>query len=254
MQQLGQAASKADGYRAEAEQLRQALAEYGNEKEGYEKQLQAKQIEAGKLESEAKGLRSALEETMRRLREKNDESGLIDKQLMIQLFVNYFKVKGSGKSEVLSAISKVLEFNDEEQVAVGLKSGGWFSWFGARESGASAAQHVNVDEDSIGDLFQQFLLNDPDLAEDDAKKKALPVGHRLAKDATNPTPANTPLKQVSIMPSSINPPPTVPFAAAPVGTVQPSMPPSQLVPESTPFPGQNTSQIPPPAPDSNAVA
>ena len=32
---------------------------------------------------------------MRRLREKNDESGLIDKQLMIQLFVNYFKVSAT---------------------------------------------------------------------------------------------------------------------------------------------------------------
>ena len=42
---------------------------------------------------------------------------------------------------------------------------------------------MNVEEDSVGNLFEQFLLNDPALAAEDDKKNSLPPGIHLAKDA-----------------------------------------------------------------------
>merc|ERR1712185_280458 len=106
--------------------------------------MQEQKVENGKLESEARGLRSALEETMRRLRENQNEANMVDRRLIIQLLLNYFKVRGSEKTEVLRAIARLLDFDEEEETAVGLHSVGWFSWLGTRESGAQAAAKVNI--------------------------------------------------------------------------------------------------------------
>jgi len=145
-------AAKAAELQSEGDSARQSVAAREADMEELQKAIQTKGIEAHKHESEARGLRSALEETMKRLREKDDSGGMIDKALVTKLVCNYFKVSGGEKTQVLGTLASMLDFNEEEERAVGLKSVGWFGWLGAREYGAESAKQVNVEGDSVGNL------------------------------------------------------------------------------------------------------
>jgi len=173
-------AAKATAYQEECLKWQRTVEERDAEKEELLKQQKSDRVEVLRLQSETRGLSAALQEALRKLKAQNDESGMIDKRFVVMMLLNYFKVKGGEKLDVLRVIAKHLDFTEEEEEAVGLRTAGWFSWFGARESGTRAAAHVNPEEDSIGDLFQQFLMNESALAEVDAKKKSLPLGHKLA--------------------------------------------------------------------------
>eukprot|EP00658_Telonema_sp_P-2_P011291 TRINITY_DN14285_c0_g2_i1.p1 TRINITY_DN14285_c0_g2~~TRINITY_DN14285_c0_g2_i1.p1 ORF type:complete len:395 (+),score=91.92 TRINITY_DN14285_c0_g2_i1:145-1329(+) len=123
-------------------------------------QLERREAEVQKLELQSCSLTSALEDNLRRLRENTCDSNSVDKRLMIKLIVNYFKVKGSHKLEILHAMERILGFNEEESAAVGLRQTGWMEWLGVRDSGKAKAQEVDPTKDSFRDLFEDFLRND----------------------------------------------------------------------------------------------
>ena len=66
-------------------------------------------------------MQATLEHTMSQLKNQSDD--VVDRQLIANLIVSYFRIGRNGRSlDVLDLISKMLSFTDEQLITVGLRA------------------------------------------------------------------------------------------------------------------------------------
>eukprot|EP00275_Glaucocystis_incrassata_P001952 EC124401.1.p1 GENE.EC124401.1~~EC124401.1.p1 ORF type:complete len:146 (+),score=4.13 EC124401.1:62-499(+) len=84
-----------------------------------------------------------------------------DRRLVNKLLVTYFDRDSRTKSDVLALMAKILQFTDDEKERVGLiRHGGWLSW----GLGGSTARAPSSDQESLTDMWIEFLLKESDEA------------------------------------------------------------------------------------------
>ena len=75
----------------------------------------------GRLSDERVELKLELEKSLSRLNHPDGGGQLIDRQVIRQLLVNYFRVGTARRRDVLELMSRILAFSDTDMVTVGLK-------------------------------------------------------------------------------------------------------------------------------------
>ncbi len=75
----------------------------------------------GRLSDERVELKLELEKSLSRLNHPDGEGQLIDRRVIRQLLVNYFRVGTARRRDVLELMSRILAFSDSDMVTVGLK-------------------------------------------------------------------------------------------------------------------------------------
>ncbi|EFA83491.1 hypothetical protein PPL_03533 [Heterostelium album PN500] len=121
------------------------------------------------------------------------EQESVDKRIVSKLFLTYFNVKGTKKLDVLELIAKILSFNDDEKVTIGLTKRQWslIPFFG---NGTTPTAEQNG-EKSLTDMWIEFLLKE---AETNNNNMNMNGGSDiLMSQPTTPstTPFSTPTKQ-----------------------------------------------------------
>lgn len=126
--------------------------------------------------NERRKIQKTLEQAVAQL--NNSQQDVVDRALIANLIVSYFQRKRSR--EVLDLISRVLDFTEEQQVATGLRpppvlnfpivnsTGSVFSSILSSVVGAPPAQPVEVQGDSLAELWINYLLTQTD---EDAKSE-----------------------------------------------------------------------------------
>uniref|UniRef100_A0A7R9YC49 GRIP domain-containing protein n=1 Tax=Pinguiococcus pyrenoidosus TaxID=172671 RepID=A0A7R9YC49_9STRA len=155
-----------------------------------------------KLEEEKLKLEKALQEASKRLafNEGNETDGMVDRKLMANLTLTLLTRK-RPRREILPVVADVLNFTDDERIAVGLRpkrSGlretglqivddpdpapGFFGSIVnliAGENVASPAEHVkreDLEGDTIADVFVDFLMKETDEEAARRAKMGAPLG------------------------------------------------------------------------------
>lgn len=109
-------------------------------------------------------LRKALDDTMSQF-ESFQENDLVDRRLVSKLLVTYVS-RPHEQREVLALMSKMLEFNEEQRIAVGLQKPPRKSLFealfgaGGGEPADAESKTVAADGRSLSDMFVDYLIDE----------------------------------------------------------------------------------------------
>ncbi|GAM18300.1 hypothetical protein SAMD00019534_014750 [Acytostelium subglobosum LB1] len=166
------------------EQLQQTYQQAQNTITELTHRISIKEQEYQTLRSDIEPLKVAFDRNINRLSDLClQEQESVDKRIVSKLFLTYFNVKGNKKSDVLELIAKILNFNDEDKITIGLAKRQWslIPFFG---NGTTPEQQG---EKSLTDMWIEFLL-----------KEAGEGGAGINTNINNSiepaaTPANTPM-------------------------------------------------------------
>ena len=174
------------------------------------------------LDAEKRGMQKTLENALQQLR--NSQDNVVDRQLVANLIASYFK-RGRDK-DVMDLISKVLSFDDDQLVSVGLKVpsinpiGSFISKVGSIVRGSGEEQNsrhqTEVEGDNLADMWVNFLMAEAGVEEVDLEKPQPSAKIETGQQRRPPVP--------SIM---LSPPPKQAPAATQQGhtfTLQPASP------------------------------
>lgn len=123
----------------------------------------------GRLADERVELKLELEKSLSRLNHPDAGGQLVDRRVVRQLLVSYFRVGSIRRRDVLELMSRMLAFSDGDNVAVGLKRRALMDRIG------SLVQPPELDNASlpplgtVSDKWIEFLMNETEEGEEQAK-------------------------------------------------------------------------------------
>ncbi|TPX56750.1 hypothetical protein SpCBS45565_g08350 [Spizellomyces sp. 'palustris'] len=125
-------------------------------------ELQEKNVVIGKLRHDVIQLQAHLSEAMRRMRDAAASEENVNRRLITNLLVSFLSApRGDAKRfEILSVISSVLKFEEEEKVRVGL----------VRSRGAGEVEKREAVGESFTDMWISFLLK-----ESSKRRESVPI-------------------------------------------------------------------------------
>ncbi|WFD35319.1 hypothetical protein MCUN1_002170 [Malassezia cuniculi] len=161
-----------------------------------EREIKEKNVLIDKLRHEAVILNEHLTEALRQIR-RDSSDYLVDRRLVTNLFVQFLNVPhGDAKRfEILRLIGSVLHWNDEEREKAGLQrsqggiTGVLGSLVGRRRLGTTTQ---NVGDESVSNLFVEFLLSEADRSVPDGGMQGAPSGaeSNAAESDNKPKPSS----------------------------------------------------------------
>lgn len=123
----------------------------------------------GKLADERVELKLELEKSLSRLNHPDAGGQLVDRRVVRQLLVSYFRVGSLRRRDVLELMSRMLAFSEADNVAVGLKRRALMERIG------SLVQPPELDDaqlpplGTVSDKWIEFLMNETEEGEDQGK-------------------------------------------------------------------------------------
>lgn len=124
----------------------------------------------GKLADERVELKLELEKSLSRLHHPDAEEQLVDRRVVRQLLVSYFRVDSVRRRDVLQLMSRMLAFSESDNVAVGLKRRALMDRLG------SLVQAPELDDASlpplgtVSDKWIEFLMKEAEDGEDQERR------------------------------------------------------------------------------------
>lgn len=123
----------------------------------------------GRLADERVELKLELEKSLSRLNHPDAGGQLVDRRVVRQLLVSYFRVGSLRRRDVLELMSRMLAFSEADNVAVGLKRRALMERIG------SLVQPPELDDaqlpplGTVSDKWIEFLMNETEEGEDQGK-------------------------------------------------------------------------------------
>ncbi|KNC96359.1 uncharacterized protein SPPG_08259 [Spizellomyces punctatus DAOM BR117] len=154
-----------EGYKDRASKAEERLEKIGMDAPSLQRiqaELQEKNVVIGKLRHDVIQLQAHLSEAMRRMRDAAASEENVDRRLITNLLVSFLSApRGDTKRfEILSVISSVLKFEEEEKVRVGL----------VRSRGAGEVERREAVGESFTDMWISFLLK-----ESSKRRESVPI-------------------------------------------------------------------------------
>ena len=123
----------------------------------------------GRLADERVELKLELEKSLSRLNHPDAGGQLVDRRVVRQLLISYFRVGSIRRRDVLELMSRMLAFSDADNVAVGLKRRALMDRIG------SLVQPPELDDatlpplGTVSDKWIEFLMNETEEGDEQAK-------------------------------------------------------------------------------------
>lgn len=123
----------------------------------------------GRLADERVELKLELEKSLSRLNHPDAGGQLVDRRVVRQLLVSYFRVGSIRRRDVLELMSRMLAFSDADNVAVGLKRRALMDRLGSLVQPPELEDASLPPLGTVSDKWIEFLMNETEEGEDQSR-------------------------------------------------------------------------------------
>jgi chromosome segregation ATPase len=114
----------------------------------------------GRLADERVNLKLELEENLSRLNHPDAGGQLVDRRVVRQLLVSYFRVDSLRRRDVLELMSRMLAFSDEDMITVGMKRRALMDRIGSVVQAPHFDDGLLAPAGSVSEKWIEFLMNE----------------------------------------------------------------------------------------------
>jgi chromosome segregation ATPase len=114
----------------------------------------------GRLADERVNLKLELEENLSRLRHPDAGGQLVDRRVVRQLLVSYFRVDSLRRRDVLELMSRMLAFSEEDMITVGIKRRALMDRLGSVVQPPLLGNGLPPPVGSVSEKWIEFLMNE----------------------------------------------------------------------------------------------
>lgn len=124
----------------------------------------------GRLSDERVELKLELEKSLSRLHHPDAEEQLVDRRVVRQLLVSYFRVDSVRRRDVLQLMSRMLAFSESDDVAVGLKRRALIDRLGSLVQAPELDDAALPPLGTVSDKWIEFLMKEAEEGEDQERR------------------------------------------------------------------------------------
>ena len=124
----------------------------------------------GRLADERVELKLELEQNLSRLNHPDAGGQLVDRRVVRQLLISYFRVGSVRRRDVLELMSRMLAFSDSDNIAVGLKRRALMDRLGSLVQAPELDDATLPPLGTVSDKWIEFLMNETEAGEDQTKE------------------------------------------------------------------------------------
>jgi hypothetical protein len=127
-----------------------------------EQEIEIKELREalGRLADERVTLKLELEEKLSRLNHPDAGGQLVDRRVVRQLLVSYFRVDSLRRRDVLELMSRMLAFSDEDMITVGMKRRALMDRIGSVVQAPQFDDGLLSPAGSVSEKWIEFLMNE----------------------------------------------------------------------------------------------